>query len=234
MSTPGELNLERLLSDALRPIDPPEDLATRMETTLSSIAEQAAAELSSWADELSEGELEALRDPRNWVRPVVAVGVGGAARGGAGRGRGAPPPPPATGCGRPSSAAVRDLPRPRRASGGLAGLARRPAKRRRPRARASPRIRCRTLSSSLTGHEAEDARCRTPRTPRSRARGRAARRRARPSARRYPAQASSSSPIRMWRTLCQPLTAEDPEHVVRVREHARACRCRSWRCRRSR
>ena len=73
------LNLERLLSDALRPIDPPDDLATRMETTLSSIAEQAAAELSSWADDLSEGELEALRDPRNWVRPVVAVGVGGVA-----------------------------------------------------------------------------------------------------------------------------------------------------------
>jgi hypothetical protein len=75
----GELNLESLLSDALRPIDPPESLATRLETTLSSIAEQAAAELSSWADELSEGELEALRDPRNWVRPVAAVAVGGAA-----------------------------------------------------------------------------------------------------------------------------------------------------------
>ena len=77
----GDLNLERLLSDALRPIDPPEDLATRMETTLSSIAEQAAAELSSWADELSEGELEALKDPRNWVRPVAAAAVGGAAAG---------------------------------------------------------------------------------------------------------------------------------------------------------
>ena len=75
----GELNLESLLSDALRPIDPPESLATRLETTLSSIAEQAAAELSSWADELSEGEREALRDPRNWVRPVAAVAVGGAA-----------------------------------------------------------------------------------------------------------------------------------------------------------
>ena len=75
----GDLNLERLLSDALRPIDPPDDLATRMETALSSIAEQAAAELSSWADELSESELQSLRDPRNWVRPVVAVGVGAAA-----------------------------------------------------------------------------------------------------------------------------------------------------------
>ena len=74
-------SLEELLADALRPIDPPEDLATRVETTLSGIAEQAAAELSSWADELSEGELEALRDPRNWVRPVTAVAVGSAAAG---------------------------------------------------------------------------------------------------------------------------------------------------------
>jgi hypothetical protein len=75
------LDLERLLADALRPIEPPEDLASRMETTLASIAEGAAAELSSWADEFSEGELQALRDPRNWVRPVVAVGAGGVATG---------------------------------------------------------------------------------------------------------------------------------------------------------
>jgi hypothetical protein len=75
------LRLERLLADALQPIEPPESLATRVETTLSGIAEQAAAELASWADELSEGELQALRDPRNWVRPVAAVAVGGAAAG---------------------------------------------------------------------------------------------------------------------------------------------------------
>ena len=75
------VRLERLLADALQPIEPPEDLASRVESTLSGIAEQAAAELASWADELSEGELEALRDPRNWVRPVAAVAVGGAAAG---------------------------------------------------------------------------------------------------------------------------------------------------------
>ena len=34
-----------------------------------------------WAEELSESELRALRDPRNWVRPVVAVGAGGVATG---------------------------------------------------------------------------------------------------------------------------------------------------------
>src|SRR6188472_3093957 len=72
----GELRLEALLRDALQPVEPPESLSMRLETTLSSIAEQAAAELSSWADELSESELESLRDPRNWVRPVAAVAAG--------------------------------------------------------------------------------------------------------------------------------------------------------------
>ena len=76
MSDSSQARLEALLSDALRPIEPPEDLATRVETTLTAITEQAAAELSSWAEELSEGEREALRDPRNWVRPVAAVAVG--------------------------------------------------------------------------------------------------------------------------------------------------------------
>ncbi len=76
MTEESQLDLERLLADALRPIDPPEDLATRVESTLTSITEQAAAELSSWAEELSEGELDALRDPRNWVRPVTAAAAG--------------------------------------------------------------------------------------------------------------------------------------------------------------
>jgi hypothetical protein len=77
----SHLDLESLLADALRPIDPPESLAGRVETTLSAITEQAAAELSSWAEELSESELQALRDPRNWVRPVVAIAAGSAAAG---------------------------------------------------------------------------------------------------------------------------------------------------------
>ena len=76
MNDERQAQLEALLSDALRPIEPPEDLASRVETTLTSITEQAAAELSSWAEELSESELEALRDPRNWVRPVAAVTAG--------------------------------------------------------------------------------------------------------------------------------------------------------------
>ena len=74
-------DVERLLDDALRPIEPPERLSGRFEDTLAAVTQAAAEELSDWAEELSESELRALRDPRNWVRPVVAVGVGGVATG---------------------------------------------------------------------------------------------------------------------------------------------------------
>ncbi|MFN8114054.1 MAG: hypothetical protein U0R51_12760 [Solirubrobacterales bacterium] len=72
-------DLERLLEEALRPIEPPERLGGRVETTLSALTGAAASELSWWADELSETELQSLRDPRNWVRPVAAAAVGGVA-----------------------------------------------------------------------------------------------------------------------------------------------------------
>jgi hypothetical protein len=74
-------DVEALLSDALRPIEPPERLSARFEDTMAAVTQAAAEELSDWAEELSESELRALRDPRNWVRPVVAVGAGGAATG---------------------------------------------------------------------------------------------------------------------------------------------------------
>ena len=77
----GSWDVEHLLNDALRPIDPPERLSGRVEDTLSAVTQAAAEELSNWAEELSDSELRALRDPRNWVRPVVAVGAGGAAAG---------------------------------------------------------------------------------------------------------------------------------------------------------
>jgi hypothetical protein len=73
--------VEHLLSDALRPIEPPERLSGRVEDTLSAVTEAAAEELSDWAEALSESELRALRDPRNWVRPVVAIGAGSVAAG---------------------------------------------------------------------------------------------------------------------------------------------------------
>jgi hypothetical protein len=52
-----------------------------VENLLSAVTQAAAEELSVWAEQLSESELMALRDPRNWVRPVFAVGAGGAAAG---------------------------------------------------------------------------------------------------------------------------------------------------------
>lgn len=75
------LDLERLLSAALRPVDPPARLSDRVEARLSAVTRAAAEDLNEWADELSEGELSALRDPRNWVRPVAAITVGGVATG---------------------------------------------------------------------------------------------------------------------------------------------------------
>ncbi len=74
-------DVERMLSDALRPIEPPERLSGRVEDTLGAITQAAAEELSEWAEQLSESELRALRDPRNWVRPVVAVSAGSVATG---------------------------------------------------------------------------------------------------------------------------------------------------------
>jgi hypothetical protein len=74
-------DVEALLTEALRPIEPPERLSGRFEDTLAAITQAAADELSDWAEELSEEELRALRDPRNWVRPVVAVGAGSVATG---------------------------------------------------------------------------------------------------------------------------------------------------------
>jgi hypothetical protein len=65
MSTPGA-DIETLLSRALRPVEPPDGLSSRLEVTLAEVTELAVVELERW-------ELSAMRDPRNWVRPVVAV-----------------------------------------------------------------------------------------------------------------------------------------------------------------
>jgi len=62
-------DFEGLLRQALAPVEPPERLSERLESTLTSLTDAAAEELEAW-------ELGAMRDPRNWVRPVVAVGVG--------------------------------------------------------------------------------------------------------------------------------------------------------------
>ena len=72
----GDLDLEAMLHRALRPVDPPENLALRLEQTLVSIADLAEQELDAW-------ELSAMRDPKNWIpgvtRPVAAAAIGGVA-----------------------------------------------------------------------------------------------------------------------------------------------------------
>ena len=63
---------ESLLLRALQPVDPPERLSERLEQTLTELTDLAAEELEAW-------EISSMRDPRNWVRPVVAAGVGATA-----------------------------------------------------------------------------------------------------------------------------------------------------------
>lgn len=65
----GAADFEALLREALSPVDPPADLAQRVEMTLVNLTELAHGELESW-------ELRTMRDPRNWVRPVAAAVVG--------------------------------------------------------------------------------------------------------------------------------------------------------------
>ncbi len=65
-------NFEGLLREALAPVDPPAEMAERLESTLQSITAMAADELEAW-------ELSAMGDPRNWVRPAAAIVAGGAA-----------------------------------------------------------------------------------------------------------------------------------------------------------
>ena len=71
MSQP--FDIEARLKAALAPIEPPEELALRMESRLGTLVELAADELEAW-------ELSSMRDPRNWpsaaIRPAAAVIVG--------------------------------------------------------------------------------------------------------------------------------------------------------------
>ena len=68
----GAADFEALLRQALAPVEPPADLTHRLESTLVSLTELAQEELDAW-------ELSAMRDPRNWVRPVAAAVVGAGA-----------------------------------------------------------------------------------------------------------------------------------------------------------
>jgi hypothetical protein len=60
--------VERMLRIALVPVEPPERLSDRLERGLSELTQAAADELADW-------EMSAMRDPRNWARPVGAAVV---------------------------------------------------------------------------------------------------------------------------------------------------------------
>lgn len=72
MTEAGRPEFEAMLHRALSPVEPPDDLARRLESTLENLTELSLDELERW-------ELRAMRDPRNWMRPVAAVAVGATA-----------------------------------------------------------------------------------------------------------------------------------------------------------
>jgi hypothetical protein len=72
--TEARFDVEAMLRSALTPVDPPEALSDRLERHLTELTDLAAEELAEW-------ELGAMRDPRNWVRPVAAATVIGVAGG---------------------------------------------------------------------------------------------------------------------------------------------------------
>ena len=62
-------DVEQMLRTALVPVEPPEVLSDRLARRLTDLTAAAAYELSDW-------ELKAMRDPRNWARPAAAAVVG--------------------------------------------------------------------------------------------------------------------------------------------------------------
>jgi hypothetical protein len=65
-------DIETLLRRALSPVEPSKELEARLEGTLGTLVDMAADELEAW-------EMSAMRDPRNWVRPVAAAAIGSSA-----------------------------------------------------------------------------------------------------------------------------------------------------------
>src|SRR4051794_32762210 len=68
-------DLERLLQGALVPVDPPGDLAERVERRLTVMTGAAVDEIADW-------DPSAFASPRRWARLVVAGVVGAGAGGG--------------------------------------------------------------------------------------------------------------------------------------------------------
>lgn len=67
-------SIENLLQRAFAPVEPPARMYEEVEARLTEISISAAEEIADW-------ELAAMGDPRNWVRPAVALAAGTAAAG---------------------------------------------------------------------------------------------------------------------------------------------------------
>jgi hypothetical protein len=67
-------SIESVLNRAFAPVEPPARMYEEVQVRLQDISLSAAEELADW-------ELAAMGDPRNWVRPAVALAAGGAAAG---------------------------------------------------------------------------------------------------------------------------------------------------------
>ena len=67
-----EPRIMRILEEALAPVEPPASFVDQLESRLADV-EAAALEA---LEELADWELDAMRDPRNWVRPVAALAAG--------------------------------------------------------------------------------------------------------------------------------------------------------------
>jgi hypothetical protein len=72
MMAEAQFDIETLLRTALAPVEPSATLSERLDTRLTELTAVAFDELADW-------ELAAMRDPRNWGRPVAAVVIGGTA-----------------------------------------------------------------------------------------------------------------------------------------------------------
>jgi hypothetical protein len=68
----GAADFEALLREALAPVEPSADLTNRLELALVNLTELAHDEFEAW-------ELSAMRNPRNWGRPLAAALVGATA-----------------------------------------------------------------------------------------------------------------------------------------------------------
>jgi hypothetical protein len=71
----SELRIMRMLERAFASVEPPDSFVDQLESRLADVeaaAMEALGELSDW-------ELDAMRDPRNWVRPVAAAAIGSGA-----------------------------------------------------------------------------------------------------------------------------------------------------------